>query len=253
MKDRIFQCLSRGQVRQLSITVPVSREFKHVVSRRVAAPRTFAAGDAPPSARFVAARKAAGPPYPYGEATSYKQSNRGLYGGKVLQFGHKVSEWGNKNTRIFRPNVQRVTLWSEVLKRSFRLRVVTSVLRSITREGGLDNYLQKDSPARIKELGPTGWQLRYQVLKRIEEHERTLAKPITVADGVPIYAELERNGVKFGVSVGRTRLLKLLLQAQPQRIPLRRFMESNKTTSFSQLLDSLENHGVDINPFLKKI
>lgn len=34
------------------------------------------------------------------------------------------------------------------------------------REGGLDEYLLKESEARIKELGPTGWQLRWFLMQQ---------------------------------------------------------------------------------------
>lgn len=214
--------------------------------RRVKAPREVNVGD-PHSKIYRNAPSV--PPYPYGEATFYKQSNRGLYGGKTLQFGHQISDYGNKHVRVFYPNVQKVTLWSEALQRSIPIRVVTSVLKTITREGGLDNYLLKDKAARIKELGPAGWALRYEVLQRLERIEATAPKPIGEVDGKPVYAEVERNGVKYGVTAGRTKLVKQLFTAENHPATLKAFMASHRSTSFDELLTKLADH-TDISPFL---
>ena len=46
--------------------------------------------------------------------------------------------------------------------------MTAKVLKTISKEGGIDNYLTKEG-LRIKELGPTGWKLRYRVLKRKDE------------------------------------------------------------------------------------
>jgi large subunit ribosomal protein L28 len=42
---------------------------------------------------------------------------------------------------------------------------VIRVLRTIDKVGGIDNYLLGQSPGRIKELGPTGWALRWRLLR----------------------------------------------------------------------------------------
>lgn len=39
------------------------------------------------------------------------------------------------------------------------------VLRTIDKVGGLDNYLLGDKPARVKELGPWGWKLRWRIMR----------------------------------------------------------------------------------------
>lgn len=56
-------------------------------------------------------------------------------------------------------------LWSETLNRKISIKMTAKVLKTISKEGGIDNYLTKEKSARIKELGPTGWKLRYRVLK----------------------------------------------------------------------------------------
>lgn len=214
--------------------------------RRVKAPREVNVGD-PHSKIYRNSPEV--PPYPYGEATFYKQSNRGLYGGKVIQFGHQISEYGNKHVRVFHLNVQKVSLWSEILQRNVPIRVVTSVLKTITREGGLDNYLLKDKAARIKELGPAGWALRYEVLKKLEQVERTAPKPIGEIDGKPLYAKVQRNGVEYGVVVGKTRLLKELHTAENYPSTLKAFMNDHQDASIDDILTKLANH-TDINPYI---
>ncbi|WP_199553496.1 50S ribosomal protein L28 [Sandaracinobacteroides hominis] len=65
--------------------------------------------------------------------------------GKGRQVGHNVSHANNKTKRTFLPNLQNVTLMSEALGRSVRLRVSTHGLRSVEHVGGLDNWLLKTS------------------------------------------------------------------------------------------------------------
>ena len=63
--------------------------------------------------------------------------------GKGRQVGHNVSHANNKTKRTFLPNLQNVTLISDSLERSVRLRVSTHGLRSVEHNGGLDNWLVK--------------------------------------------------------------------------------------------------------------
>lgn len=161
-----------NHIRAFSTTANLCRTFAHVVNRHVKKVPELKVGD--PVSRLLKRKVPEIPPYPYGESHIYKQSNRGLYGGKFISTGHQISEFKNKHLRYIKPNVQRHKLWSESLNRRIRVRVVNSVLKTITKEGGLDNYLIKDKSARIKELGPYGWRLRYEVLKKMEENEKKL-------------------------------------------------------------------------------
>ncbi len=63
--------------------------------------------------------------------------------GKGRQVGHNVSHANNKTKRTFLPNLQNVTLLSDALGRSVRLRVSMNGLRSVEHVGGLDNWLLK--------------------------------------------------------------------------------------------------------------
>ena len=65
--------------------------------------------------------------------------------GKGRQVGHNVSHANNKTKRTFLPNLQNVTLISDSLAKSVKLKVSTHGLRSVEHVGGLDNWLLKTS------------------------------------------------------------------------------------------------------------
>lgn len=69
--------------------------------------------------------------------------------GKGRQVGHNVSHANNKTKRVFLPNLQNVTLMSETLEKSVKLRVSTNGLRSVEHNGGLDNWLLKTSEDKL--------------------------------------------------------------------------------------------------------
>ncbi|EOA90773.1 hypothetical protein ACJQWK_11197 [Exserohilum turcicum] len=116
------------------------------------------------------------PAYPYGDRQLFKQSNKGLYGEQMIRFGNNVSkDTETKTRRNWKPNVLSKSLYSVALKKRIKLRVTAKVLKVMDREGGLDEYLLKDSVARIKELGPMGWALRWTLMQRPEIIERLRA------------------------------------------------------------------------------
>jgi large subunit ribosomal protein L28 len=69
--------------------------------------------------------------------------------GKGRQVGHNVSHANNKTKKVYLPNLQNVTLMSEKLGRSVKLRVSTHGLRSVEHNGGLDNWLLKTSDEKL--------------------------------------------------------------------------------------------------------
>ena len=69
--------------------------------------------------------------------------------GKGRQVGHNVSHANNKTKRTFLPNLQNVTLISDSLEKSVRLRVSTHGLRSVEHNGGLDNWLVKTGDDKL--------------------------------------------------------------------------------------------------------
>jgi large subunit ribosomal protein L28 len=71
--------------------------------------------------------------------------------GKGVQSGHLVSHSNRKTKRRFLPNLFHVTLQSDALKRSVRLRVSANALRSVEHRGGLDGFLAKASEDELSQ------------------------------------------------------------------------------------------------------
>jgi large subunit ribosomal protein L28 len=69
--------------------------------------------------------------------------------GKGRLVGNNVSHANNKTKRTFLPNLQNVTLISDALGESVRLRVSTHGLRSVEHNGGLDNWLIKTGDDKL--------------------------------------------------------------------------------------------------------
>jgi large subunit ribosomal protein L28 len=84
--------------------------------------------------------------------------------GKSPQVGHKVSHSNIKTKRRFLPNLLNVTMISDALGRSVRLRVSANALKSVDHRGGLDTYLAK---ARDAELSPRALELKRQIAKKL--------------------------------------------------------------------------------------
>jgi large subunit ribosomal protein L28 len=82
--------------------------------------------------------------------------------GRSRQTGHNVSHANNKTKRVFLPNLQNVTLLSEALDRSIKLRVSAHGLRSVEHVGGLDNWLRK---AADDKLSPRALKLKRELAK----------------------------------------------------------------------------------------
>jgi large subunit ribosomal protein L28 len=106
------------------------------------------------------------PPYPYGPRYTFKEADNGLYGGAHPQSGNKISQGKNegKTRRKWYPNVRVETIRSEALNQTMTIPITASCFRTIKKCGGLDQYLLGDKPARIKELGVYGWNLRWKVI-----------------------------------------------------------------------------------------
>ena len=71
--------------------------------------------------------------------------------GKAVMTGHHVSHANNKTKRIFRPNLQVVSLASDALGQKVRLRISMNALRSVDRLGGLDAFLVKARDEHLSE------------------------------------------------------------------------------------------------------
>ncbi|MEO1206813.1 MAG: 50S ribosomal protein L28 [Pseudomonadota bacterium] len=65
--------------------------------------------------------------------------------------GQKRSHAENKSKRKFRPNLCNVTLISDTLQRSFRLRITAKALKTVEHRGGLDAFLTKAKDGELSD------------------------------------------------------------------------------------------------------
>ena len=77
--------------------------------------------------------------------------------GKGPQTGHKVSHSNRKTKRRFLPNLCNVTLISDALDRSVKLRISANALKSVDHRGGLDGFLAKAGSDKSKLLSANIW------------------------------------------------------------------------------------------------
>ena len=69
--------------------------------------------------------------------------------GKGVMVGNNVSHANNKTKRRFLPNLNDVTLVSDVLGRSFKFKISAAALRTVDHRGGLDAFLAKAKDADL--------------------------------------------------------------------------------------------------------
>ncbi|MGF1454897.1 MAG: 50S ribosomal protein L28 [Alphaproteobacteria bacterium] len=87
--------------------------------------------------------------------------------GKGPMVGFRVSHANNRTKRRYLPNLSTVTMMSETLGKSIRVRVSAHALRSVDHVGGLDAFLLK---ARAETLSD-----RVQKMKRELQRARSQA------------------------------------------------------------------------------
>jgi large subunit ribosomal protein L28 len=83
--------------------------------------------------------------------------------GKSRQIGHKVSHSNRKTKRKFHPNLISVTMISDALGRSVRMRVSANAFRTVDHRGGLDAFLMQ---AKDAELSARALELKRQIKKK---------------------------------------------------------------------------------------
>ena len=84
--------------------------------------------------------------------------------GKGVLTGHNVSHANNKTKRVFRPNLQTISLVSEALGSAYKLRISMNALRSVDRSGGLDPFLLK---AKERVLSPRALRLKRAIARKL--------------------------------------------------------------------------------------
>ena len=72
--------------------------------------------------------------------------------GKGVMVGNNVSHALNRTRRRFLPNLVNVSLISDALGRSVKLRISAAALRSVEHRGGLDAFLLKQADADLSPL-----------------------------------------------------------------------------------------------------
>ena len=82
--------------------------------------------------------------------------------GKGPMSGNTVSHANNKTRRRFLPNLNEVSLMSDALGQTFKLRISAAALRSVDHRGGLDAYLAK---AKDEELSANALKIKKEIAK----------------------------------------------------------------------------------------
>lgn len=206
----------------------------------------YKAGDELPKGKHIPYFKKQYPDYEY-ETQFFKRQNKGLFGGLQRSSSKSCSKNGkNKNLRYHLPNIVKSKLWSEALGRSIQTKVTTTVLRTITKEGGLDNYLTKDKPARVKTLGLKGWKLRYDVLKALSSKEIASSSSPS-SDKKVLY--VHDDGKKF--TVGRNKLLSELYPFvyKDNYVPIsyNDFIKNHTVLSTPEMVEKLKSYDYDFS------
>merc|ERR1711959_746762 len=74
------------------------------------------------------------------------RAKRGVWAGKTIVTGHKVSYSNRRQKRKFFPNTQPNILWREMLQRWIRVSLTAHALRCVERVGGFDEYMLYSKP-----------------------------------------------------------------------------------------------------------
>jgi large subunit ribosomal protein L28 len=69
--------------------------------------------------------------------------------GKGVQVGNNVSHANNKTKRRFMPNLQELSLQSDALGVAVRLRLSVNAIRTVEKNGGLDDFLLATSDRKL--------------------------------------------------------------------------------------------------------
>lgn len=94
--------------------------------------------------------------------------------GTKIQTGNNVSNSNRKVRRIFAPNLQTVSLRSDLLNKTFQMKITTRTIRTISKYGSLDSYLLHTKATNMTEFGA---KLKQQ-LKKLPEVMQSLQQEI---------------------------------------------------------------------------
>ena len=83
--------------------------------------------------------------------------------------GNNVSHAVNKTKRKFLPNLQNVKFFSKTLDKFISLKVSVRALKSVEKNGGLDDYLTK---TKNRVLAPEAISVKKLILKNIKNETK---------------------------------------------------------------------------------
>ncbi len=83
--------------------------------------------------------------------------------GKAVMTGNNVSHAVNRTRRRFIPNIQKTSLYSEELGKSLRFKVAVSALRTVEKNGGIDEFLLK---SKNQSLSVEALKYKKEILKK---------------------------------------------------------------------------------------
>ena len=93
--------------------------------------------------------------------------------GKIPMNGHNDSHANNKTKRRFLPNLKKVKFTSELMKRSLKLTVSNSGVRSVDKKGSFDEFLKA---VKNKNLSPRLKKLKKSILIKSPFKKKPIAK-----------------------------------------------------------------------------
>jgi len=99
----------------------------------------------------------------------------GLFHCKKAMFGNRISFSEKKSRRVWYPNIQIKSLWSDLLGLNIRMHISTKALKTVDKKGGLDNYLLFTRNKYID--SDAGKKLKKMIISAWEKKEGTKFKP----------------------------------------------------------------------------
>ena len=83
--------------------------------------------------------------------------------GKKPSKGNNVSHANNKTKRRFLPNLKKVKFRSDLLKKSIKLNVSNSALRTVDYKGGIDKFLKSAKSFRLSKKAK---KLKFKIVSK---------------------------------------------------------------------------------------
>ena len=88
--------------------------------------------------------------------------------GKNVMSGNNVSHAKNRTRRKFLPNLQNVKLFSKTLDKFINMKICVRSLKTVEKNGGLDDYLTKTSN---RVLAPEAIAIKNTILKHAKKEK----------------------------------------------------------------------------------